>query len=106
METVDGAIMREIKFRLCFDDTELDRISKIINDISQTYYPWILEVISVDSEDSLLFIETRALELESCGMFYPNGASPNFVIDTKNNKWGTFKEMKPRKVYHWDKRLH
>ena len=89
--------MKEIKFRLCFDDTELKRISKIITDISQKYYPWILEVISVDREDSLLFIKTRALKRESCGMYYPNWMHPNFVIDTKNNKWGTFKEMNSKK---------
>lgn len=102
METIYGAIKKEIKFRLCFDDIELNRISKIIADISQKYYNWILEVISVDREDSLLFIKTRALKRESCGMYYPSGIYTNFVIDIKNNKWGTFKEI-TTKVYSWDK---
>ena len=103
METVDGAIMKEIKFRLCFNDLELNKISKILNDISQKYNHWIFEVISVDREGlSLLLLKTRALKRESCGMYYPSGLHTNFVIDIKNNKWGTFKEI-TTKVYSWDK---
>ena len=44
-------------------------------------------------------METKELD-PRCDMYHPVWIDANFVIDTKNNKWGTFKEVMT-KVYSW-----
>ena len=83
---------------LKFNSTELDKIGRMLEDIQQKH-PKILEVTSVDREGALFLMKTRELHPE-CDMYHPVSIDTNFVIDTKNNKWGTFKEI-TTKVYSW-----
>ena len=83
---------------LKFNSTELAIIGRMLEDIQQKH-PDILEVTSVDREGSLFFVDTREMDPRS-DMYHLVGIHTNFVIDTKNNKWGTYKE-KVIKEYSW-----
>lgn len=83
---------------LKFNSTELAVIGRMLEDIQQKH-PDILEVTSVDREGALFFVETREMDSRS-DMYHPVGIHTNFVIDTKNNKWGTYEE-KVIKEYSW-----
>ena len=83
---------------LKFNSAELSVIGKMLEDIQQKH-PKILEVTSVDREGALFFVKTKELHPE-CDMYHPVRIDANFVIDTKNNKWGTYKEVMT-KVYSW-----
>lgn len=90
MEVVNGKIMLQMH-SLKFNNIELAVIGRILEDIQQKH-PKILEVTSVDREGTLFFIEAKELD-PRCDMYHPIRIDANFVIDTKNNKWGTFKEV-------------
>lgn len=97
MEVVSRKIMLQMH-SLKFNNTELAIIGRMLEDIQQKH-PKILEVTSVDRKGAFFFVETRELHPE-CDMYHPVWIQTNFVIDTKNNKWGTYKEVMT-KVYSW-----
>ena len=90
--------MREMH-SLKFNNRELAIIGKMLEDIQQEH-PKIGEVTSVDREGALFFMSTRELHPE-CDMYHPIWINTDFVIDTKNNRWGTYK-TKEIKVYSWN----
>ena len=93
-------IMRRIHREIRYTPKALSIIEKHLDEIIKRHDD-ILEIDCVFKEKSLLFIVVDEMDPRS-DMYCPHRITTRFVIDTKNNKWGTY-EKKENKVYSWHK---
>ena len=93
-------IMRRVHRELRYTPKTLGKIENFLDEIIKRHQD-ILEVDCVYKEKFLLFIIVDEMDPRS-DMYCPHRITTRFIIDTKNNKWGTY-EKKEIKSYSWHK---